>query len=495
MPTPAHIVRHSRGAAPARVFAVSLAGALLVGALAGCGGELKPRDPLAASDAPEQVLRTLRLAGVEHAVVGEERGTAIVRLQIPAVSSAADVEIAWQVAVTALAESYPRARTYAVQLFGPGAMPLVEFDAHGRDARRAIDADDAAKLRSTADVRSLFEEFPATETLRDATPTGATVLPEDAVAAGTDLSGAYLDAKNRAATLMGENASATLADATDATADAAGDAERTRLAVPGRAAPGPDEDTGVALSQRLSALLGASGDSTPMSTPPLSRFADSFQPGAEPARVLALRTLLAATAAVTAEKPFGSVISATRETARIVIAVEPPDPDSEYREGNLADAILVAAQSPGAPADAKAVTRFIHGESRDFDATTAGMTAAATSSATPLASKPPTDVAQVAARDLAVPAEVLSTVRRDAASDGGPPAVSWEATGGVRQRVAPTTWLAYLRRDGRVFWLAGEDGPVALTNASLDGWAWSARRAHVVDATDVGRILSTIELP
>lgn len=474
--------------AVARLLAVSLACALLVGALSGCAASAGPRDPLAPSDASEQALRMLRLAGVEDAVVGEERGTAIVRVQVPAVSSAADVEVAWQVAVTALAEAYPRAGTYTVQLFGPGALPLVEYTAGGRDVRRAIDADDPAKLRGAADVRSLFEEFPAADTLAGATPSGAVALPQDALATGSGASGPYLEAKNRAATLMGDDgASARRAKA---------DAESLRLAVPGRAAPGPDEDTGLVLAQRLSALVssGGAGSATIANSPPLSRFVDSFEPGADPTRVLALRALLAAAEAVTAEKPFGSVISATRETARFVVVIEPPDPDGESVQGSLADAILVAAQSPDAPADARVVIRFIHDESRDFDAASMDVTADAVASASTSASTSSTDLAQIDAGDLTIPAEVLSTVRRDAASDGGLPAVSWEATGDVRRQAAPATWLAYRRGDGRVFWLAGEDGPVALADASLGGWAWSARRAHVVDATDVGRVLSEIEL-
>jgi len=205
---------------------------------------------------------------------------------------------------------------------------------------------------------------------------------------------------------------------------------------------------------------------------------------------------------VTVQTPPGSVIGATRDSVRWVVAVEPPDPDSEYIEGPLADAILVAAQIPRAPADAKVVTRFIHGDAHDVDAVAAISEARpSTLSTVPAAADPATaagpavDTAKVSEADLSVPHDVLSIVARDAASDGGAPAVSWEATDGVRQRVAPATWLAYLRRDGRVFWLAGEDGPVALTNARLDGWAWSARRAHLVDARDVGSVLSTIELP
>ncbi|MDP2232938.1 MAG: hypothetical protein Q8K89_04825, partial [Actinomycetota bacterium] len=48
---------------------------------------------LESSGPDETVLRTLRLAGIEHAVVGESSGTAVVRLALPSVSSAADVEL------------------------------------------------------------------------------------------------------------------------------------------------------------------------------------------------------------------------------------------------------------------------------------------------------------------------------------------------------------------------------------------------------------------
>lgn len=114
-------------------------------------GYLDPSTP------EEAVLRTLRLAGYERAVVGEEGGTAVLRLETPAVTSPADVELAWQTGAATLAGGYPSAATYVVQVFSPEAQPLVEVTVPGSDARSAVSADDAAALREAADFRYLLE--------------------------------------------------------------------------------------------------------------------------------------------------------------------------------------------------------------------------------------------------------------------------------------------------------------------------------------------------
>ena len=113
---------------------------------------------LAASSPAEQTLRTLRLAGIDRAVVGETKGIATARVEIPAVTSAADVEIAWQTAVAALSQSYPRARVYDVQLFGPDATALVQLTFPGSEARSDVTANDPAALRRIATIRYLSEQ-------------------------------------------------------------------------------------------------------------------------------------------------------------------------------------------------------------------------------------------------------------------------------------------------------------------------------------------------
>lgn len=129
-----------------------------------------PPDPLSRSDGAHSVLRTLRLAGVDHAIAGDSGGTAVVRLEVP-VASAADVELAWETAFAALAPAYPDARRYVVQVFAtpdatasaavpaaqtaPAPVALVEADAPGPAVRSAVSAGDAQALRRAATFRYL----------------------------------------------------------------------------------------------------------------------------------------------------------------------------------------------------------------------------------------------------------------------------------------------------------------------------------------------------
>jgi len=104
-------------------------------------------DPLGTSGPEEAALRSVRLAGFERAVVGAGGGTAVLRLEIPEVSSAGDVEIAWQAAVASLAEAYPDARRYVVQLFEADTA-LIEVGWAGDEARKAVEGDDPEALRA-----------------------------------------------------------------------------------------------------------------------------------------------------------------------------------------------------------------------------------------------------------------------------------------------------------------------------------------------------------
>lgn len=112
---------------------------------------------LDASTPAEQVLRTLRLAGVERAAVGADGSTVVLRIEVPAVESAADLTLAWQAGLGALLEAYPpgRARRYAVQLYGPGAEPLLQLAWDASEAEAAWGRGDAAALRDAAETRYL----------------------------------------------------------------------------------------------------------------------------------------------------------------------------------------------------------------------------------------------------------------------------------------------------------------------------------------------------
>lgn len=114
-------------------------------------------DPLAPSGPAETVLRTLRLAGYERAVVGDERGTAVLRVEVPLVDTAVDIDITWQTGVAALTAAYPDASRYVVQVF-EGDRGLVEMRIGGDDARRAVDADDAEGLLAASEFVFLTTE-------------------------------------------------------------------------------------------------------------------------------------------------------------------------------------------------------------------------------------------------------------------------------------------------------------------------------------------------
>ena len=108
------------------------------------------------SDTEENVLRAIRLAGFERAVVGNDSGSAVLRLEIPAVSSAADVEVAWQAGVASLVVGYPKADTYIVQLF-EGEQSLLEVSWPGDMARAEVEAGNSGALRSDATFVYLSE--------------------------------------------------------------------------------------------------------------------------------------------------------------------------------------------------------------------------------------------------------------------------------------------------------------------------------------------------
>ncbi len=127
--------------------------------------------------------------------------------------------------------------------------------------------------------------------------------------------------------------------------------------------------------------------------------------------------------------------------------------------------MLAAADRPDAPPAARVVTRF----ERE-----AGLDTSASAESSP-----------------SLPGEVFA--RLAAAGQREERVLVWDTPDGP-ESVAPASWLGYRRSDGAVFWLAGDDGPAALTDASVRGWAWSAPMAALVAADDVGRTLSTFEV-
>lgn len=107
------------------------------------GGLLAPSGP------DEIVLRTVRLAGIEHAVIDENGGIVVLRMSVPRVTSPADIELAWQTGFGALSSAYPDGVRYVVQLYD-GETPLLEVAADGVRVRGAVKADDADQLRDAS---------------------------------------------------------------------------------------------------------------------------------------------------------------------------------------------------------------------------------------------------------------------------------------------------------------------------------------------------------
>jgi hypothetical protein len=114
----------------------------------------KPPDVLAPSSAEETVLRTLRLAGFDRAVVGVSGGTVVVRVDVPLLAGPDDAERSWQTALTSGALAFPRAGTVVAQLFS-GSTPLLEVSADADTVRDTAQRDDGAALRKAARFRYL----------------------------------------------------------------------------------------------------------------------------------------------------------------------------------------------------------------------------------------------------------------------------------------------------------------------------------------------------
>jgi len=445
----------------AALFAAVLLGILVFHALTDTS------DPLLAPSGPQEtVLRVVRLAGIEHAVVGDASGMALLRIDVPVIASAPDVEIAWQTGFAALAEAYPAAGEYAVQLF-VDAGPLLEVRADGDAVRSAVDADDAASLRSAFEPRFIArgdeaaespgdaadnraDVVPAVEAVRAealwaAVPVGATGLPEDALGIDVHLAGAYLDAKNRAAGLLGdEGPTVEPAGALAETADA------NRRAAPPVRAPDPGESV---LERYVERLRAAVGGTAPEGLDGLLAEIEAMTSRGDRAAVSRVRSLVITAEALAANGAPGSLLADTRDVAAHVA-------DAPLAPGALSDAVLAAADADDAPESATDVRSFARDASLDVESSSA-----------------------------AAPTSLPGVVLQLHARGGTPPALGWTTADGAAS-AAPEEWLGYRRADGTAFWLAGEDGAVALSDGSLLGWAFSKNRASIVDSLNCGRVLA-----
>lgn len=289
----------------------------------------------------------------------------------------------------------------------------------------------------------------AAEALKAAGAEGATPLPDNAIGIDSALAGAYLDAKNRAAGMLDER----MVPTGPVSVEGIRAVQALYASAPGRRAPGDNDDPTTFYKTRLLGLL--EGDR-------IERAADlrgevsAVGRGADPDTVTRLRAWLSVLEAVAGPPPSqGSAITPVIRAGEQVASQATP------RTGALADAVLAAADSPEAPSSARDVALFEREASLDSSATTTGD---------------------------ALPNRVLAV----AGVGGPPPGLTW---GGGSSIAQPDSWLGWRRGDGRLFFRAGEQGDVALTDATLSGWAWRHPRASLVDAGRIGRVQELYALP
>ncbi|MDY0088294.1 MAG: hypothetical protein RBS78_07105 [Coriobacteriia bacterium] len=447
--------------------ALALIGATALGWYAFSMWGSKKVDPLGPSSREEIVLRTLRLAGIEHAVIGSDTRIALLRMDLAGPASPPDVEIAWQTAFAALAGAYGGAEGYVVQIFADGA-PLVELSAPGGDVRDAVRADDPIALRRGTNAAFIavqshrgepvareraggavgvapVADVMAAEDLMAATPVDATPMPESAVAVDAHLSGGYLDAKNRAAGLLDDGG-----PTVEAAERLAAIASAMRLGAPAVIAPGAGESALARFIERLGVALekseAAGVDGLREEVETLSQLGDRAS-GARVRSLLLAAEALADTAS--GRSLLADTVVVTREVARAPLEPGPPR-----------DALLAATGSPEAARDVVDVRALMRDESLDVTLDTV-------------------------ATGAALPARVL----RLHARGSNPPALMWGVANG-NQTASADVWLGYRRSDGAVFWLAGPEGQVALTDGSVRGWAYARQRAALVEAAHSGHVLA-----
>ncbi len=246
--------------------------------------------------ASDAVMRVTRLAGYPAAQVGVDRTQAAVVLWLPSASSAPDIELAWQTGFAALAEAYPKARTYKVVIRTDDAT-LLSVESSGADVRKAVAGDEPTALRAAASFALLSD-----------VPDPGRLIPKNA-GARTQGREAELDRANRAAGLVD--------DAGPAGRDAqalVGAWQTARAEAPGVPAPsgGAQEAAQFAADRIESALASVSPDG--------ASFLRGFLPDlVAQQEVSLLREWAATSEAVAAGRPLASVLALTASAAREVL--------------------------------------------------------------------------------------------------------------------------------------------------------------------------------
>jgi len=281
------------------------------------------------------------------------------------------------------------------------------------------------------------ESATAARRLRTAMPVGATAMPANTVTIDLDIAGHTLDAKNRAC-------------GTSATTPAG-----ARARTVWRSAIRAASDIQYKQTQDLDGMLATS-------------------------EVSGARELQAAIRAAMVSSAGSPLVTQARirEWDHVVRAVQTPQAsavlaagaeaaggvrDSRTKPGPLSDALLAAADAFDAPRSALAVATFRRVTSKDLSGPSGGL----------------------------VVGDALGAAVR---GQHGRALVIWtDASGALRAE--PVTWMAYARADSTLFWLADPEGAFALTDGTLDGWGFSARRAYLVDASRVGRLLAIMPAP
>lgn len=295
-------------------------------------------DPLAQSSPAEMVARSLRLAGFEEMVVWLDGNQANAWVRIPAVNSAADVELAWQTAAASLAVAYPSAGEYAISIATD--RDVLDITAPGDGVRTAVERDDPWALREAAE----FSYVVSAE---------SDELPGNAYDASGDTVH-YLDQKNRSNGLLGDGS--LLIEQADELGMAAEDA---REAVPGVPAVPADADAGAVWAERTEALLDESGAQGAQELASLL-----FAQGTSATResVSQTREWFHIASAVESDASYGSVLGLVADYTELTR-------DNAVTDGPQAHAVLVAFRDRSAPSSARVVTEFERMPTADTDGT------------------------------------------------------------------------------------------------------------------------------
>lgn len=415
------------------------------------------QDPLGDSGPHEAVLRSLRLAGYEEAVVGEDDGTAIVRLDAPYLNTPAHVELAWQTALASEVEAFPDAESYVAQVFSSG-VALLEVRVPGDAMRDAVGSDDPARLREDANFAYLHaDDARALPRAIAVLGGGEGLAARDGAGARVedlDLSASYLDEKNRAAGLL----------------DALGPVGADRLRETWETAtstvrpvPPADAERATVYLERLIESLAAQDAADDADG--LETYAKTLAEGTGGVDAVPELKLWSEVAEAVASSDVGSsVLAGSAELTRRVLETSTPT------EGPAADAIVVATGSDAAPEDARRLDDFERTPSLDAMLTAGGTL----------------EIDETVARAAGLPVDML---------EGAGSPLGSGAAAGVESGTIPADWPAYSSPAGRVLWRAGAEGSGAATDGSTRGWAYVRPRAWLVDAEHIGVVLYVAELP